>query len=85
MALPQADCIVLELQHICSRRSLTVFVFHAAGVIAAAALKCMGGTMQGRLWPRSDEERKKAEEAGYDISKVRFTSVQRLFPKHLQL
>ena len=30
----------------------------------------MGGTMQGRLWPRSDEERKKAEEAGYDISKV---------------
>lgn len=41
-----------------------------AGVIAAAALKCMGGTMQGRLWPRSDEERKKAEEAGYDISKV---------------
>ena len=41
-----------------------------AGVIAAAALKCMGGTMQGRLWPRSDEERQKAEEAGYDISKV---------------
>ena len=30
----------------------------------------MGGTMQGRLWPRSDEERQKAEEAGYDISKV---------------
>ncbi len=26
--------------------------------------------MQGRLWPRSDEERRKAEEAGYDISKV---------------
>lgn len=26
--------------------------------------------MQGRLWPRSDEERQKAEEAGYDISKV---------------
>lgn len=43
------------------------------GVIAAAALKCMGGTMQGRLWPRSDEERKKAEEAGYDISKVLHT------------
>lgn len=30
----------------------------------------MGGTMQGRLWPRSDDERKKAEEAGYDINKV---------------
>ena len=41
-----------------------------AGVIAAAALKCMGGSMQGRLWPRSDEEREKAEKAGYDISKV---------------
>ena len=26
--------------------------------------------MQGRLWPRSDEEREKAEKAGYDISKV---------------
>lgn len=43
----------------------------SAGVIAAAALKCMGGTMQGRLWPRSDEERQKAKEAGYDISRVR--------------
>ncbi len=27
------------------------------GVISAAALKCMGGEMQGRLWPRDDEER----------------------------
>ena len=27
------------------------------GVIAAAALKCMGGELQGRLWPRNDEER----------------------------
>ena len=27
------------------------------GVIAAAALKCMGGEIQGRLWPRNDEER----------------------------
>lgn len=56
-----------------------------AGVIAAAALKCMGGTMQGRLWPRSDEERKKAEEAGYDISKVRLSSVQCLSQKRSQL
>lgn len=50
-------------------RQRTASCVHA-GVIAAAALKCMGGTMQGRLWPRSDEERKKAEEAGYDISRV---------------
>src|ERR671928_320534 len=35
------------------------------GVITAAALKCYGGGMIGRLWPRDDEERAKAEDAGY--------------------
>jgi fructose-1,6-bisphosphatase II len=40
------------------------------GVIAAAALKGMGGELQGRLWPRSDEERARAEAAGYDVSRV---------------
>jgi fructose-1,6-bisphosphatase II len=40
------------------------------GVLAAAALKCLGGEIQGRLWPRHDEERKLAEEAGYDLSAV---------------
>lgn len=40
------------------------------GVIAAAALKCMGGEIQGRLWPRNDGERQAALEAGYDITKV---------------
>jgi fructose-1,6-bisphosphatase II len=40
------------------------------GIIAAAALKCMGGEIQGRLWPRDDNERKAAEDAGYDVSKV---------------
>ncbi len=34
------------------------------GVISAAALKCMGGEMQARLWPRDDEERVKVKEAG---------------------
>lgn len=42
------------------------------GVIAAAALKCMGGSIQGRLWPRNEDERKRAIEAGYDLSKVDF-------------
>ena len=37
------------------------------GVIAAAALKCMGGELQGRLWPRDEAERKAATEAGYDL------------------
>jgi fructose-1,6-bisphosphatase II len=40
------------------------------GVIAAAALKCMGGQLQGRLWPRNDKERKLAVDAGYDLDQV---------------
>jgi len=40
------------------------------GVIAAAALKCMGGAMLGRLWPRNDDERQAAVNAGYDLSAV---------------
>ena len=40
------------------------------GVIAAAALKGMGGELQGRLWPRNDDERSAAIAAGYDLSKV---------------
>jgi len=30
----------------------------------------MGGTIQGRLWPRNDEERQSAERAGYDLDAV---------------
>ena len=40
------------------------------GVITAAALKCMGGEMQSRLWPRNDAERNAAVEAGYDLDQV---------------
>jgi fructose-1,6-bisphosphatase II len=40
------------------------------GVISAAGIKCMGGAMIGRLWPRDDEERKAAEDAGYDVARV---------------
>jgi fructose-1,6-bisphosphatase II len=40
------------------------------GVIAAAALKCMGGQLQGRLWPRNDTERSAALEQGYDLAQV---------------
>jgi fructose-1,6-bisphosphatase II len=40
------------------------------GIITASALKCMGGAMQGRLWPRDDEERAKAREAGHDLDRV---------------
>jgi fructose-1,6-bisphosphatase II len=40
------------------------------GVIAAAALKCLGGNIQGRLTPRNDEERQVAIDAGYDLDQV---------------
>ncbi len=40
------------------------------GIIAAAAMKGMGGDIQGRLWPRDDAERAAAVAAGYDLGKV---------------
>ena len=40
------------------------------GVLAAAGIKCIGGQLLGRLWPRSDEERQAALDAGYDLEKV---------------
>jgi fructose-1,6-bisphosphatase II len=44
------------------------------GVVAAAALKCLGGEIQGRLYPRNDEERRAAIEAGYDLDRVLTTN-----------
>jgi len=43
------------------------------GIIAACAIKCLGGTIQGRLWPRDDAERAKALEAGHDLDRVLHT------------
>jgi len=40
------------------------------GIIAACALKCMGGAIQGRLWPKDDAERAKAIDAGHDLERV---------------
>jgi fructose-1,6-bisphosphatase II len=40
------------------------------GVISAAALKCIGGQLLGRLWPRDDDESKAALDAGYDLEQV---------------
>ena len=40
------------------------------GVISAAALKCVGGGIQGRLWPRNDDERTKLLDAGLDPARV---------------
>jgi fructose-1,6-bisphosphatase II len=43
------------------------------GIIAAAALRCMGGVLQARLWPRDDDEKQKAIAAGHDLDRVLFT------------
>jgi fructose-1,6-bisphosphatase II len=40
------------------------------GVIAACALKCIGGNILGKLWPRNDEERQVAIDLGYDLDAV---------------
>jgi fructose-1,6-bisphosphatase II len=40
------------------------------GVLSASALKCVGGTLQGKLWPRDDEERQKLVDEGYDLDQV---------------
>ena len=40
------------------------------GVLAACALKCLGGAFFGRLHPRNEEERRLAEDAGYDLDQV---------------
>ncbi|MFT4397561.1 class II fructose-bisphosphatase [Gordonia lacunae] len=40
------------------------------GIITAVAMKCMGGEIQGKLWPRNDEERQKAIDAGHDLDRV---------------
>ena len=40
------------------------------GIIAACAIKCLGGTIQGRLWPRNDDERERAISQGHDLDRV---------------
>jgi fructose-1,6-bisphosphatase II len=40
------------------------------GVISAAAIKCIGGQLLGRLWPRDDDEREAARAEGYDLDRV---------------
>ncbi len=44
------------------------------GIIAACAMKCLGGEIQGRLWPRDEAERRRALDAGHDLDRVLTTS-----------
>jgi fructose-1,6-bisphosphatase II len=40
------------------------------GIIAACAIKCLGGVIQGKLWPKDAAERQKALDAGHDLDRV---------------
>ncbi len=40
------------------------------GVLAACALRAMGGEIQGRLYARNDDELKRGREMGYDFEKI---------------
>ncbi|MEV4240959.1 MULTISPECIES: class II fructose-bisphosphatase [unclassified Nocardia] len=44
------------------------------GIIAAAAMRCMGGELQGMLAPKDDEERQKAIDAGHDLGRILTTN-----------
>jgi fructose-1,6-bisphosphatase II len=40
------------------------------GVTAACAIQCLGGAIYGRLWPRNEDEKRAALDAGYDLDKI---------------
>ncbi|MGW0899881.1 fructose-bisphosphatase class II, partial [Streptomyces goshikiensis] len=44
------------------------------GIISACAIKCLGGTIQGKLWPKDEAERQKAIDAGHDLDRVLHTN-----------
>jgi len=44
------------------------------GIITACALKCLGGEIQSRLWPRDDAERRRALDAGHDLDRILTTA-----------
>ena len=39
------------------------------GIITACAMKCVGGIIQGRLWPQDDDERQRALDAGHNLDR----------------
>ena len=43
------------------------------GVITACAIKCLGGVIQGKLWPKDEAERRRALDAGHDLNRVLLT------------
>lgn len=43
------------------------------GIIAACAIKCLGGTIQGKLWPKDEAEKRRALDAGHDLERILHT------------
>jgi fructose-1,6-bisphosphatase II len=43
------------------------------GIITACAIKCLGGVIQAKLWPKDEAERRRALEAGHDLDRVLLT------------
>ena len=44
------------------------------GIVTACAMKCMGGEIQGMLWPKDEEEAERARAAGHDLDRVLYTN-----------
>jgi fructose-1,6-bisphosphatase II len=44
------------------------------GIIAACAVLCLGGVIQGRLWPQDDAERQRVKDAGHDLDRILTTT-----------
>lgn len=44
------------------------------GIVTACAMKCMGGEIQGKLWPKDEEEAERARAAGHDLDRVLYTN-----------
>ena len=55
------------------------------GIIAAAAIRCMGGAIQGQLAPKDDDERQMAIDRGYDLDQVLSTEDSGVRRQHFLL
>ena len=44
------------------------------GIITACAITCLGGEIQGKLWPVDEAEKNKALEAGHDLNRILTTT-----------
>ena len=44
------------------------------GIISACAIRCLGGVIQGKLWPKDETEKQRALDAGHDLDRVLSTT-----------